>query len=90
METFDLRDTIVPFSLLDIRQHFKEMRPGDSLVILWSDAAAADDLMAVLPASCFEIVDKGEMLAEISGFRTELIKTRMEPTSTLGGILCRK
>ena len=90
MDIFDLRNAIIPFSLLDIRQRFKEMRPGDSLVVLWSDDAAADDLMRVLPASCLEIVSKGKVPEPSGGFRMELIKTRMEPTPTVGGILCHK
>lgn len=55
IDVFDLRNAIVPFSLLDIRHRFKKMQPGDSLVVLWSDSAAADDLLRVLPASSFEI-----------------------------------
>jgi TusA-related sulfurtransferase len=90
MDIFDIRNAIIPFSLLDIRQRFKEMRPGDSLVVLWSDDAAADDLMRVLPASCLEIVSKDEIPESSGGFRMQLIKTRMEPTPTLGGILCHK
>jgi TusA-related sulfurtransferase len=90
MNVFDLRDAIVPFSLLDIRQRFKEMQPGDSLVVLWSDPAAGDDLMCVLPAACLEIVSKSAILEPSGGFRMELIKTRMEPTPTLGGILCHR
>jgi TusA-related sulfurtransferase len=81
METFDFRNTIVPFSLLDLRQYFKGMRPGDSLEVLWSDPSAADDLLRVLPAACIEIVSKGEILESSGGFRMELIKTRMEPPS---------
>jgi len=90
MDTFDFRNAIVPFSLLDLRQHFKEMRPGDSLEVLWSDPSAADDLLRVLPAACIEIVSKGEIPEPSGGFRMELIKTRMEPTPTLGGILCHR
>jgi TusA-related sulfurtransferase len=90
MDTFDFRNAIVPFSLLDIRQRFKEMRPGDTLMVLWSDPTAADDLMRVLPAACVEIVSTGEISDPSGGVRVELIKTRMEPTPTLGGILCRK
>jgi len=90
IDVFDLRNAIVPFSLLDIRQRFKQMRPGDSLVVLWGDTAAADDLMRVLPAACLEIVSKDEVHEPSGGFRMELIKTRMEPTPTIGGILCHK
>jgi TusA-related sulfurtransferase len=90
IDAFDLRYAIVPFSLLDIRHRFKEMRPGDSLVVLWSDPAAAADLMAVLPAACVEIVSEGEIPEPSGGFRMELIKTRMELTPNLGGLLCHK
>ena len=82
MHTFDFRNTIVPFSLLDLRQHFKEMRPGDSLEVLWSDPSSVDDLLRVLPAGCVEIASKGEVLDPSGvGIRVELIKTRMEPLS---------
>ncbi len=80
IDVFDLRDAIVPFSLLDIRHRFKQMRPGDCLAVLWSDPAAAEDLMRVLPAACLEIVSEGEVSEPPGGFRMELIKTRMEPT----------
>jgi TusA-related sulfurtransferase len=90
MDTFDFRNAIVPFSLLDLRQRFKQMRPGDSLEVLWSDPSAADDLIRVLPAACVEIVSKSEIPEPSGGFRMELIKTRMEPTPTLGGILCHR
>jgi TusA-related sulfurtransferase len=90
MDVFDLRNAIVSFSLLEIRQRFKQMRPGDSLVVLWSDPDAADDLLRVLPQACLEIVSKGEISGSCEGFRMELIKTRMEPTPNLGGILCHR
>jgi TusA-related sulfurtransferase len=76
MELFDLRNALIPFSLLDIRQRFKEMRPGDALVVLWSDPKAADDLIRVLPAACVEIVSTGEIPDPSGGVRVELIKTR--------------
>jgi TusA-related sulfurtransferase len=82
MELFDLRNALIPFSLLDIRQCVKEMRPGDKLVVLWSDPAAAEDLLRVLPAACVEIVSTGEIPDPSGGFRVELIKTRMAPTPT--------
>jgi TusA-related sulfurtransferase len=90
IDVFDLRNAIVPFSLLDIRHRFKKMQPGDSLVVLWSDSAAADDLLRVLPASSFEIVSKGEIPGQSAGFRMELVKTRMGPISLPGTFLFHK
>jgi TusA-related sulfurtransferase len=87
IDVYDLRNAIVPFSLLDIRHRFKKMQPGDSLVVLWSDSAAADDLLRVLPASSFEIVSKGEISGQSAGFRMELVKTRMGSISLPGNSL---
>jgi TusA-related sulfurtransferase len=82
MDSFDFRNAIVPFSLLDLRQHFREMRPGDSLEVLWSEPSAADDLLRVLPAACLEILSTGEIPEPSGGgIRMELTKTRMEPLS---------
>ena len=90
IDVYDLRNAIVPFSLLDIRHRFKKMQPGDSLVVLWSDSAAADDLLRVLPASSFEIVSKGEISGQSAGFRMELVKTRMGSISLPGNSLFHK
>jgi TusA-related sulfurtransferase len=76
MELFDFRNALIPFSLLDIRQRFKEMRPGDTFVVLWSDPSAADDLLRVLPAGCLEIVSKSVIFDPSGGLRMELIKTK--------------
>ncbi|RPJ74549.1 MAG: hypothetical protein EHM15_05150 [Desulfobacteraceae bacterium] len=78
IDVFDLRDAIVPFSLLDIRRRFKQMRPGDCLVVLWNDPSAAEDLLRVLPAASFEVVSEGEISGQPAGFRLELVKTRVE------------
>jgi hypothetical protein len=74
MRTFDLRHTLVPFSLLEIRQCFKEMRPGDSMVVLWGDVGAADDLLRILPASSFDIVSQAGIPDDPKGLRMELTK----------------
>jgi hypothetical protein len=74
MHTYDLRRTLVPFSLLEIRQRFKEMRPGDSMVVLWADVGAEDDLLRILPASSFDIVSQIEIPGDPKGMRVELTK----------------
>jgi TusA-related sulfurtransferase len=90
MDVFDLRNAIVPFSLLDIRQRFKQMRPGESLVVLWSDSAAADDLLRVLPQSALKTVTRIEVHGEPAFFRVELIKTQEDPINPRGGATCPK
>jgi TusA-related sulfurtransferase len=74
MYTFDLRNALVPFSLLDLRHRFKEMRSGESMVVLWGDADAADDLLRILPSKSFDIISQAEIPGSPSGFRMELIK----------------
>jgi TusA-related sulfurtransferase len=74
MHTFDLRRTLVPFSLLEIRQRFKEMQPGDSMVVLWSDTGAADDLLRILPDASFDIVSRAGIPGDPGGLRMELTK----------------
>ena len=74
MYTFDLRNALVPFSLLDVRHRFKEMRSGESMVVLWGDSGAADDLLQILPTASFDIVSQAEIPGSPSGFRMELTK----------------
>ena len=82
MDTFDFRNAIVPFSLLDLRQRFREMQPGDSLEVLWSDPAPIEDLMAVLPAACVEIGSTCEVDEPSGEFRMHLIKSPNSRAST--------
>lgn len=74
MYTFDLRYALVPFSLLDLRHRFKEMRSGESMAVLWNDAAVADDLLRILPESSFDIVSQAAIPGNPAGFRMELTK----------------
>lgn len=74
MYTFDLRNALVPFSLLDLRHRFKKMRSSECMVVLWGDAGAADDLLQILPASSFDIVSHAEIPGSPSGFRLGLTK----------------
>ena len=49
MEFFNLRDTIVPISLLRISNHLKEKNPGETLEIICSEPGLAEDLSYLLP-----------------------------------------
>jgi TusA-related sulfurtransferase len=57
MGAFNLRETIIPFSLLQITSHFKQMAPGEVLEIIGCDKAVASDLKRLLPASQCELLD---------------------------------
>ena len=56
MVTFDLRETIIPFSLLQICNYFKQMKVGDVIEILSPDAGIEKDLKCILPDSDCETV----------------------------------
>lgn len=56
MDTFDLRGTIIPFSLLQISNHFNRMQPGEIFEVVGVDAAIENELRCILPARAYEIL----------------------------------
>ena len=56
MESFDLRHAIIPFSLLQISNHFKKMEPGEVMEIVGSDLHLTAVVKKVLSASDREVV----------------------------------
>lgn len=60
MESFDLRDTIVPISLLKISNHFRKMNPGEILEVICSDPDLVEDLNCLLhePDDAFVQLEK--------------------------------
>jgi TusA-related sulfurtransferase len=55
METIDIRNTLIPFSLLQISNLFKQMQPGDMLEIIVSETSTAADLKRILSGSAFQL-----------------------------------
>lgn len=49
MQTFDIRDTLIPFSLLQICNHFNRMDSGDVVEIICSDLSIEKDMKKILP-----------------------------------------
>lgn len=76
MVTFDLRETVISFSLLRISSHFKSMTPGEACEILYSDKAIEKDMERILPGKEYECVDVGESGAVPGEFRIRLRKVR--------------
>jgi TusA-related sulfurtransferase len=56
MDSFDLRQAIIPFSLLEITNHFKRMESGDVMEIIGSDADITTIVNRILPLSQCEIL----------------------------------
>jgi len=50
-----LRESIIPFSLLQISNHFKRMKSGEVVDIICPDATTEKDLHCILPRRQFEI-----------------------------------
>jgi len=62
MLTFDLRETLIPFSLLQVTNLFREMKPGEEMQIVagvsHSDAAILRDVMLILPRTDYDLIAK--------------------------------
>ncbi|MBI9083398.1 MAG: hypothetical protein JEZ11_07360 [Desulfobacterales bacterium] len=56
MDIFDLRETLIPFSLLQVTNTFKKMSPGNVMEIVAGDAGIVADLARILPAAEYDIV----------------------------------
>ena len=90
MESFDLRETIIPFSLLQITNHFKRMKPGQVVEIIGSDASVAADLKSILSAREYEMVEIENLASDGPDFRMRLKKKSTSSLYTKGGAPCLK
>lgn len=80
MYTFDLRQTIISFSLLGISNTFKEMRKGEILEILFDEPAAPSDLLRVLPAASFRVICQERIEGGDTGYRLKVVKEVSNPS----------
>ena len=55
MVSFDMRDALIPFSLLQIANAFRRMGPGEVMEILADDAEIRTDLQRILPLDTYDI-----------------------------------
>ncbi|MCB2145091.1 MAG: hypothetical protein KQI81_01365 [Deltaproteobacteria bacterium] len=62
MLTFDLRETLIPFSLLQIANAFRQMKPGEEMEIYAGvtriDAAILKDVMLILPQTDYDLLSR--------------------------------
>ena len=89
METFDLRETIVSFSLLQLTNHFRKMNPGDIVEIFCSDKNIAEDLKCLLPERSYEFIRLENLNADNSDFRLVLKKIKASSPKPIGGTSCQ-
>jgi len=82
MESFDLRETIIPFSLLQITNHFKQMKSGDVIEIILRDTNVVRDLKSILPESECELIHMGNFKGDPPSF---LMRLKRKPLSQSKG-----
>lgn len=75
MFSIDLRETIIPFSLLQIAHQFKRMETGESLEILGIEEDIISDLKRVLPVETFELRKIETFNSDSPYFRLRLKRT---------------
>lgn len=89
MRPFDLRNTLGPFSILQVVNHFTRMEAGEEMEIICNDADIYQDIKSILPASTYRFVPEESHIPLHGEFRFRLRKTK----STLkpkGERLCQK
>lgn len=79
MKTFDLRQTIIPFSLLQIINHFKTMVPGEVVEIIYADESIVEDLECLLPESGYVLIEKEILDEDASEVKIALKKNTDTP-----------
>jgi TusA-related sulfurtransferase len=52
----DLRNTIIPFALLDATEAFRQLKEGETMEIIVGDTETRVDLLKVLPSSFYELI----------------------------------
>ena len=90
MESFDLRDTIIPFSLLQIANYFQKMAVGEEIEIFGNDPGIARDLKNILPAPAATINQVESMTEGPPPYRWRLKKITPHHPDTKGGASCLK
>jgi hypothetical protein len=62
MITFDLRQTLIPLSLLQVANAFRWMKPGEEIEIFAGvttiDAAILKDLLMILPRTDYDLISR--------------------------------
>ena len=79
MESFDSRNTLTPFFLLQVTNAFRQMKPGETLEIIANDASIASDLKSILASREHELKIVERVDETSKDFRIWLIKKPISP-----------
>jgi hypothetical protein len=84
MVSFDLRETLLPFSLLQITNLFREMLPGEEMEILAgtdpTETSILKDILLILPRAEYDLVSRETIVHDSPATRLRL-KKKQSPTS---------
>ena len=93
METFDLREKLIPFSLLQITNVFRGMQPGEELEILGGscpvETAIFQDVMRILPPDDYDLISQEDIGGKEPVTRLRLRKKQTVKTQQQGGPSCQ-
>lgn len=74
MDSYDIRDTIIPFSLLQVTNRLKQMKVGDRLNIIYSDPSIETDLKSLLSQSEYRMTISGSLMNNQKDFQMTIQK----------------
>jgi hypothetical protein len=84
MLTFDLRETLIPFSLLQITNLFRKMKPGEEMQIFAGvshiDATILREVMLILPRTDYDLIAQENLDGDDPV--TRLILRKKKPLTT--------
>jgi TusA-related sulfurtransferase len=84
MVSFDLRQTLIPFSLLQIANAFGKMKPGEEMEIYAAidadETAIFKDILRILPPAGYDLLSQDDLAGDDPAARLRLRK-RQSPTT---------
>ncbi|MCG6908579.1 MAG: hypothetical protein LJE94_00480 [Deltaproteobacteria bacterium] len=70
----DLRNWIMPFSLLKGSNAFRSLKADETLELLWSDTQNLNDLLKIIPSDQCEIVSVRDLSPDNPGISVRMRK----------------
>ena len=74
MHVLDLRNTLLPLSLLELVRLFRRLDPMECIEIRFADSADRAVVLRVLPPACYDIILDDSLGDTGEGFRLRLRK----------------
>jgi len=68
---------LLPLSLLKVTQHFRALKPGETLEVLWSEPGSPQELFKVLPQAAYDVIAMEEQGSANPYHRIQLQKKEL-------------